>query len=83
MSRITIPANPGFYRLESWKEGPDTRTPIIGWRIYDTGPPRPVCIGIDLESNENVDTAILTPEGDVLDRQGNELGDEGDWRPRR
>jgi hypothetical protein len=66
MSRITIPANPGFYRLELWKAGRIvTRSPVIGWRIYDTEDPRAVCVGIEVKDSGDVLTGILTPDGKV------------------
>jgi hypothetical protein len=81
MSRITIPANPDFYRLELC-DGDDyaTRSPIIGWRIYDAKESSPICIGGEgYEDELETAVAILMPCGSVYDRLGNAYENEADW----
>jgi hypothetical protein len=86
MSRITIPANPGFYRLEFYKPlahltdyTPD-QIPIIGWRIYDTEDPSPVCVGGEVGDGHV--TSILAPNGKVYGYSGAPIGDVSEWTDR-
>jgi hypothetical protein len=81
MSRITIPANPGFYRLELFDgDNHATRSPLIGWRIYDAKEASPICIGGEgYEDERETAVAILTPEGEVYDRLGNAFMSVASW----
>ena len=70
-----IPANPGFFVLQSWIDNGVTRVakwPVVAWRIYEG---TPCAITID-----DIEGPILMPDGRVIEQFGEYWQSIDEWR---